>query len=258
MNQSHYKTEEGMNFFGELRARWWLVPLMFLLVISFGCQGVQPVVKESRQEPVPTVTLGPGDTIEFKFFNNPELNDAQTIRPDGKITLQLIGEVTAEGKTPLELRKELIKRYTPDLRTPEVTVIVRSLYDRRVYVGGEVKNPGLITMPGPLTALEAIMQVGGFDPKTGKIKKVIIIRHKNNKWHGYMVDYKNALKTGEGLPFYLEPRDIVYVPRTNIAKLNQWIDQYINKIIPRTGLNFTYPIGAGFIGVDTSTAVAVP
>ena len=96
------------------------------------------------------------------------------------------------------------------------------------------------------------------NPKKQAVSHTDDIRHENNKWHGYKLDYKNALKTGEGQPFYLEPRDIVYVPRTNIAKLNQWIDQYINKIIPRTGLNFTYPAGAGFIGVDTSGTVVVP
>ncbi len=250
-----------MSSFGELRTRRWLVSVMFLLIISFGCQGVQPLVKEKGGNPefLSMTTLAAGDTVEFKFFHNPELNDAQTIRPDGKITLQLVGEIMAQGKTPMELRTELIKRYTPELRTPEVTVIVRSLYDRRVYVGGEVKTPGLIAMPGQLTALEAIMQAGGFDLRTAKIKKVVVIRHKNNKWHGYVLDYKNALKTGEGQPFYLEPRDIVYVSRTNIAKLNQWIDQYISKMIPKTGTSFTYPAGAGFITVDTTgTAGTTP
>jgi hypothetical protein len=78
------------------------------------------------------------------------------------------------------------------------------------------------------------------------------------KWHGYIVDYKNVLKTGEGQLFYLEPRDIVYVPRTNIAKLNQWIDQYINKLVPRTGLSFSYPMGAGAASLDMTTPVYVP
>jgi len=249
-----------MNSFSELKTRQWLVPLMFLFVISFGCQGVQPSVKPAENMPqsAPAVTLGPGDTIEVKFFHNPELNDAQVIRPDGKITLQLVGEITAQGKTPMELRNELVKRYTPDLRIPEVTVVVRTLYDRRVYVGGEVKSPGLLPMPGPLTPLEAIMQAGGFDQRTAKVENVIVIRHENNKWHGYMLDYKDALKTGEGHPFYLQARDIVYVPRTNIAKLNQWIDQYINKLVPRTGLTFSYPMGAGAIGLDMTTSVYVP
>jgi protein involved in polysaccharide export with SLBB domain len=231
--------------------------MVVLLVISVGCQGVQPVVK-SGSESSPTVTLGPGDIIELKFFHNPELNDTQTVRPDGKITLQLVGEVTAQGKTPLELRNELIKRYTPDLRTPDVTVIVRSLYDRRVYVGGEVKNPGLIAMPGRLTALEAIMQAGGFNPLTGKINNVVIIRHKDGKRYGCALDFRDALKGGEFQPFYLEAQDIVYVPRTNIAKVNQWIDQYINKLVPRTGFSFSYPLGAGTVSLDMTTQVLVP
>ena len=247
-----------MNSFSELKTRQWLITVIFLFVVSVGCQGVQPVIKESGTESPPTVTLGPGDTIEIKFFHNPELNDAQTVRPDGKITLQLVGEVTVQGKTPLELRNELVKRYTPDLRTPEVAVIVRALYDRRIYVGGEVKTPGLITMPGRLTALEAIMQAGGFNPLTGKINNVVIIRHKDGKRYGCALNFKDALKGKEYQPFYLEPQDIVYVPRTNIAKVNQWIDQYINKIVPRTGLNFSYPLGAGTVSLDMTTQVYVP
>jgi len=249
-----------MNSFSKLKTRQWLVLVMFLVIISVGCQGVQPAVKqtESRPESVPTVRLGPGDTIEVKFFHNPELNDAQTIRPDGMITLQLVGEIRAQGKTPMELRNELVKRYTPDLRIPDVTVIVRALYERRVYVGGEVKKPGLIAMPGRLTALEAIMEAGGFDPRTARINNVIIIRHKDGKRYGGVLDCKDALKGGEFQPFYLEPQDIVYVPRTNIAKVNQWIDQYINKLVPRTGFTFSYPFGAGTVGLDMTTTVFVP
>ena len=249
-----------MNSFSELKTRQWLVLVMFLLIISFGCEGAEPFVKqpESKPESAPAVTLGPGDTIEVKFFHNPELNDAQTIRPDGMITLQLVGEIKAQGKTPMELRNELVKRYTPDLRIPDVTVIVRSQYERRVYVGGEVKRPGLIMMPGQLTALEAIMEAGGFDPKTARINNVIIIRHKDGKRYGGALDLRDLLKGKEYQQFYLEPQDIVYVPRTNIAKVNQWIDQYINKLVPRTGLTFSYPLGAGTIGLDMTTSVFVP
>lgn len=249
-----------MNSFSELRTRQWLITVIFLLLICIGCQGVQPVVKQNKSGPesVPGVTLGPGDTIEMKFFNNPELNDAQVIRPDGKITLQLVGEVMVQGKTPAQLRDELKVRYAPELRTPEIAVIVRTLYDRRVYVGGEVKNPGLVAMPGPLTALEAVIQVGGFDLRTANLKKVIVIRHKNGNRYGAALDLTAALKGEEFQPFYLEPRDIVYVPRTKIAKVNLWIDQYINKLVPRTGFIFSYPMGSGTVILDTSTEVGIP
>jgi protein involved in polysaccharide export with SLBB domain len=242
--------------------KWIAMPLWWCLIaISMGCQVVQPAVKpaEMQSESMPKVTLSPGDVIDIKFFYTPELNDTQAVRHDGKITLQLVGEVMAYGKTPDEFRDELIKLYTSELKRPEVAVIVRSLYERRVYVGGEVRTPGLILMPGHLTALEAIMLAGGFDPRTAKISNVVIIRHKDGKRYGCALDFTKVIAGGEEVrPFFLEPRDIVYVPRTTIVKVNQWIDQYINKIIPRTGMTLLYTRGAGTLGLDTSTAIAVP
>jgi polysaccharide biosynthesis/export protein len=211
-----------------------------------GCQSAGPpiaVIKADEQalpvvSSVPEdvrVSLAPGDSIEIKFFYTPELNEAQTVRPDGNIALLLVGEVKAEGKTPAELQNELIQRYSLQLRNPQVTVIVRSLEGRRVYVGGEVKTPGLIPMPGPLTALEAIMQAGGFNLAAAQVENVVIIRYKERQRFGYMLNMKEALAGRNFQPFYLESRDIVYVPRTRIAELNQWIDQYISKMIPQVG-----------------------
>lgn len=226
------------------------------LLITLGCQGVQPALKpsEMQSESTPKLVLGPGDIIELKFFYTPELNDTQTVQPDGKIVLQLVGEVMVQGKTPIELRDELVRLYTPELKKPEVAVIVRSLHERKVYVGGEVKTPGLIPIPGRLTALQAIMQAGGFNFGTAKLSSVVIIRHKNGKRYGCALDFKKVIKGAEeGQPFMLEPGDIVFVPETTIVKVDRWIDQYINKIIPQTGFTYTY-FGGGqhAIGVDTS------
>jgi len=205
------------------------------------------------------VALGPGDAIDIKFFFTPELNDSQTVRPDGKITLQLVGEIVAMGKTPGELRDELRTLYAPQLKNPEITVVIKSQNDRRVYVGGEVKNPRLITMPtGRLDALEAIIQAGGFDTRTACKQNVVIIRHKEGKRYGLALNFEEVLGGKETKPFYLEPNDIVYVPRTTIAQVNQWIDQYINKIVPRTGLQMFFPAGEGTIGLDSATTVYVP
>jgi protein involved in polysaccharide export with SLBB domain len=233
---------------------------VFGIAITIGCQGTVPFMKPTETQPgrQPKFTLGAGDVLDFKFFYNPELNDTQTVRPDGKIMLQLIGEVSAHGKTPSELQEELVKLYTPELKRPMVAVIVRSLYERRVYVGGEVKTPGLIPIPGSLTAFEAIMQAGGFNPATANLSSVIIIRHKDGKRYGGKLDFTEVLKGKEGPSFFLEPRDIVYVPRTAIVEVNQWVDQYINKMIPRTGFAASYPMGAGTILLDTSTALGFP
>ena len=194
--------------------------------------------RETRRRARPVLTLGPGDGIDVKFFHNPELNESQTVRPDGKITLQLVGEVTAQGKTPEELRAELVKLYTPELKIPEVAVIVKSLSDRRVYVGGEVNKPGIVPMPGRLTALEAIIEAGGFKMETAKVKSVVVIRQREGKFHGSLLDFRTALKGEGGQPFYLEPRDIIYVSQTAIVEVDQWVDQYIWRMLPIKSVGF--------------------
>jgi polysaccharide export outer membrane protein len=212
-----------------------------------------PVQNSSEDKETYThfMTLAPGDVLEVKFFYTPDLNEVQTVRPDGKITLQLIGEVEVKGKSPAELREELIKLYMPLLKTPEIAVIVRSFYERRVYVGGQVMAPGIVEMPGTITLLEAIMQAGGFNIREAEVRNVIVIRHINGQRYGQSINLKPALTGDKVQPFYLAPKDIVYVPQTTIAKLDQWVDQHINKIIPDTGFNFRRTMGNTTIGIGS-------
>ena len=180
----------------------------------------------------PPVILGPGDALEVKFLYTPELDVTQVIRPDGKITLQIIGEVTAEGKTPVQLKDHLLQRYTEPLNEPEIVVLVQSLYGRSVFVGGQVIRPSMIQMPARMTAMEAIMRAGGFDWRQAEAKSVLVIRHEGNSWRGYKLNLKSAIEGTATGCFYLQPKDIVHVPRTEIAKVDQWVDQYISKLIP--------------------------
>jgi protein involved in polysaccharide export with SLBB domain len=191
--------------------------------------------------------------VEVKFFYTPELNETQTVRPDGKIALQLVGEVETQRMTPAGLRNELLRLYAPHLKDPEIAVIVRSFFNRRVFVGGQVMTPSIVEMPGELTVLEAIMQAGGFDMREAEIRNVIVIRHKENQRYGYSLDLKPTLTGGETQPFFLDPQDIVYVPRTAIVKVDQWIDQHINRLIPQTGFIFSRTVGRTTIGIDTSS-----
>jgi polysaccharide biosynthesis/export protein len=230
----------------EIRTRYFLskgiffsVSIIFLILTFAGCQSVKPSTQSepTTSEPAPSepaviLILGPGDGIDFKFFHTPELNDTQTVRPDGKITLQLIGEVTVQGKTPEDLRAELIKLYAPELRNPEIAVIIRSLSDRRVYVGGEVNKPGVIPMPARLTALEAIIEAGGFRMETANLQTVVVIRQREGKLRGSLIDFSQTPKGEVGPPVYLEPRDIIFVPETAIVRVDRWMDQYIYRILP--------------------------
>jgi len=219
---------------------------LFLLLTLTGCQtgkssvqlesvGAEPAGAETAVPgpgSVSPLTLGPGDVLDIRFFYNPELNDTQSVRPDGKITLQLIGEIMVQGKAPEELRDELARLYAPELRKPEVTIIVRGLNDRRVYVGGEVNKPGVVPMPGRLTALEAINEAGGFKIEMARVKSVVVIRRQEGRLRGSLIDFSGVLKGKQGSSFLLEPRDIIYVPQTAIVNVDQWVDQYIRKILP--------------------------
>jgi polysaccharide export outer membrane protein len=191
-------------------------------------------------EPTPPVTLKPGDEIELKFYNAVELNDIVTVLPDGTVNLQLVGQVVVDGRTPAEVREELISLYATQLKVPEVAVIPRKLYDRRVYVGGEVLTPGVLEMPGRLTVLEAIMEAGGFDLNFAQTSSVIVIRQRDGKRYGCALDLRDDLEGRGTEPFYLQQHDIVFVPRTPITRFNSWVDQYINRIIGNIGFIWTY------------------
>ncbi len=235
----------------------WLPLIMGFLTLSMvSCKPqtyYYPSASGAPPAAMPRVALKAGDVVEVKFFYTPQLNEVQTVRPDGKIALQLVGEVDTRELTPAELRDKLTKLYVPHLRDPNVVVIVRSLYNHRVYVGGQVMKPGIVEMPGELTALEAIIQAGGFDLRDAELRNIIIIRHKDGQRYGYSLNMEPFVKGGELQPFPLEPKDIIYVPQTEIAQVNQWVDQHINKIIPQTGFIYVTPIGNGTIGIDTSS-----
>ena len=158
----------------------------------------------------------------------------------------------AEGKTPLELREELMRLYAGELRHTDLRVIPLSLVQERVFVGGAVLAPGQMSLVGQMTALHAILRAGGFDMRSASVKNVVIIRHKDGLRYGGALDLSGALEGEEAKPFYLEPYDIVWVPRTTIFKVNQWIDQYINKIVPQTGFQYATRRGRSTIGIDTS------
>ena len=112
-------------------------------------------------------------------------------------------------------------------------------------------SPGVVEMLGRTTVLEAIMQAGGLDLPEAETRNVIVVRHEDNKRYGYSVNLQPFLEGGETQIFYLEPQDIVYVPRTEITKVGQWVDQHINKLIPQTGFFFTRVHGNTMYGYRT-------
>ena len=226
-----------MNFYGEAAARKFL--LIFVaaaLLASAGCAKPARQSTEMGSEPVDPLLINAGDVLEIRFAYATQFNESQAVRFDGKLDLPMIGEVQAEGKSLTQLRQELQVAYAGQLNYPELTVIMRSQANSQVYVGGEVRSPGLIRVRNRMTALEAVMRAGGFDPKTAAMSSIIVVRHKGDERYGCKVDLTADLDGKAGKVFWLQPGDIIWVPRTVITQVNDFVDQYINKMIPKTGL----------------------
>lgn len=182
------------------------------LIFLTGCRtGEFSALDEQKLLQSDPIVLHEGDSVRISFPGAPNLNAVQLIKRDGRISMQLVGEVQAAGLTVKQLEDELLKLYGPQLQTKEVSVAVESS-TFPVYVTGAVLRPGKIMPDRPMTALEAVMEAGGFDYTKANQKEVTIIRHENGRVDHFKLNLKKALQGKETEPFNLKPGDIVYVP----------------------------------------------
>ncbi len=215
-----------------------LIFLIWLLFYSCTSAPKPKVVSIPLNSPKQTIYyLQTGDKIEVKFFYYPDMNETLEIRPDGRISLQLLGEIQAAGLTPSQLTKILQEKYAKYLAKPEVVVIVKEFSGEKIYVGGEVKKPGEIPIKGKLTLLQAIFQAGGLTEKA-KASDVLILHPAGNRLEAFKINLNAILEQKQG-DVFLRSYDVVYIPQTTIAKIDQFINQYINAIIPKS-LSFPF------------------
>jgi protein involved in polysaccharide export with SLBB domain len=191
--------------------------------------------------------IQPGDQLEIKFFYNPELNEAVSVRPDGKISLQLVDDIQAAGLTPSQLDEFLTQKYSKELRKPVVTVIVTSFKGQVVYVGGEVNTPGLVDLKAGMTPLQAVINAGGFKETAMPEGAIVIRKDKDNQPIPVRVNLKDALYgNSSGFDIQLQSYDVVYVPMSAIAEANKFVKQYIQDLLLFRGvsLGFSYELHA--------------
>jgi polysaccharide export outer membrane protein len=187
--------------------------LALATILSPGCASAPPPSSSVPSSvSLDVQTLNVGDVIKIAFPGTPGLEEApQQIRRDGRINLSIIGEIKAADKTPAELEKELIEAYASELTSKEIKVTVLSS-SFAVYVMGAVAKPGKITPERTLTALDAIMEAGGFDTARANMKAVRVIRQEGGQLNNYYLNMKEILEGGESEPFYLKAHDVVWVP----------------------------------------------
>jgi polysaccharide biosynthesis/export protein len=186
-----------------------------LVFLSLGCEDMSsaPSIPVEAYSSRPSSSLAPGDEINVAFSGAPELNLKQKVQANGMVSLPTIGDVSAAGKSITSFQSQLTSLYQPHLQDPTVIVSMGTAA-AGVYVSGEVLKPGKYPLDRPMTALEAIMEAGGFT-KFANPKQVMVIRNQGGKNRRYVLNMNNALAGLESSPFYVRTYDVIYVKQSN-------------------------------------------
>lgn len=193
-----------------------LIALLVSGLLLASCGGIKTPVYDYKREPDPTkmeFVLGVGDVVGINVWENAGLSTSATIRPDGTITMPLIGDLQALGKTPTALKNEIKKRIADFVKTAEITVAVTEWHSYRFTVSGEVASPGLFSQEQYVTVSEAIALAGGFSRFAKRNEMKLMRRGADGKIRNIPLVY-DLLATGErpDMNIYMVSGDSLYVP----------------------------------------------
>lgn len=155
--------------------------------------------------------IGASDVLAITVFKEPTLSGSLLVRPDGMISMPLLGDVMASGKTPLQLAAEITVKLKKYVQDPNVTVVLGQMNSKIVYLMGEIGKPGPIGMTPGMTLLQAIATGGGLTQYANS-KKIYILRTVDGKQQKIPVQYKLALKGEGSFNLILNPGDTIVFP----------------------------------------------
>ena len=160
----------------------------------------------------PEYTIGSDDVLSIVFWRDKELTADVTVRPDGKISLPLLNDVQATGFTPAQLKDRIVEESKKYVEDPNVTVVVKQINSRRVFITGEVKKPGPYALTAPTTVLQMLSIAGGLGD-FAKSEEIMVVRPENGKQISYKFNYKEVIK-GKKLAqnIELKPGDTIVIP----------------------------------------------
>jgi polysaccharide biosynthesis/export protein len=176
-------------------------------------QPARPASSTSRQETAAAgdYLIGPEDVLDVAVWNNTAISRTVPVRPDGMISLPLLNDLQAGGRTPLQLRDELISKLGEFMSNPEVSVIVREVHSLKVSVIGEVKKTGRFELKSRATVLDILAQAEGVNEFASR-SRIVVLRTDRNGTRRIPFNYQELMKGGEQENFQLQPGDIIVVP----------------------------------------------
>jgi polysaccharide export outer membrane protein len=192
----------------------WLV--FILISVAYPQEGKEVPLKKQPQGEVVVDSdrylIGPEDVLYIHVWNEEALSKTVPVRMDGKISLPLLDEVQAAGLTPLQLQEVLIQKLKEFIEVANVSVAVTEANSFKVYVSGQVKNPGVYRLRSETSLLQIIPMAGGFTEWANQ-KKILVIRKENGKEKRITANYKKIVKGDDpNSNVVLKPGDTIIVP----------------------------------------------
>jgi polysaccharide export outer membrane protein len=205
------------------RIELWGVLIVVAMVLPVGAQ--QTASKAQPSDPPaagaiaknaatadPNFVIGSQDVLDVSVWKEPEFSRTVPVRPDGKISLPLLGDVQAAGLTPSQLATAITTGLNKFVTSPQVTVIVMQIFSQRFYLLGEVSRPGAYALIPGMTILQALSNAGGFSPYANS-KKIYLLREENGKQQKLPFNYKDVLAgKGNDQNLVLKTGDTIVVP----------------------------------------------
>lgn len=211
-----------------------------LVVMTMGCakKDITPIddvlrEEEASAQEAPAYRLRPGDLIVVDFAADAELAFETPITPSGTIVLPMAGEIPAGGMTTNELADLVAEAMSPYLQDSTASILIKSVASQFVYVIGEVKNPGRIETSGGMTISAALAEAGGIQ-SSGRPSSVMVVRTTGVEQPlAFKIDATKILSARDmSQDVALRPNDVVYVPRSVIGKVDEFVDLFLNRIGP--------------------------
>jgi polysaccharide export outer membrane protein len=180
----------------------------------------KPATPDTSKPATPEVTaiavpdsyvIGASDVVAVSVLKEPTLSSSLLVRPDGMISMPLLGDIKAAGKTPLQLADEVTTKLKKYIQDPNVTIILNQMNSKKVYMIGEIGRTGPVELTPGMTLLQAIATAGGPSPYAN-VKKMYILRTEGGKQQKIHVEYKQALRGDSSFNLALNPGDTIVVP----------------------------------------------
>jgi len=169
----------------------------------------------------PDYIIGPEDLLEITVWKNADLSKTVQVRPDGRISLPLLGDISAVGKTPVQLTEEIASGLRAYMENPTITIMVKEVQSYQIYVLGEVNKPGKYPLKSKTTLLQGITVAGGFTPMAARNKIVVFRFTKDGEGQTKIkASYDDiVVRDGSNQNIELKPGDQIVVPSETMVVL---------------------------------------